>query len=408
MKILHVLYQSFPHITGSSTRSRDILCAQMSLGVSTVVVTSPFQNGEKDVDVLFGVKHYRTFNKRIDKPTSEKDSGFISRFWRFLRFPYFVIFLASVVRKEKPDILHAHATFFCGLSAFIVGALCRKPVVYEVRSLWEQRILEQNPSVLARLQVWIISWLEGLSMKCADHVVVISSHLFQVAVSNGVPPDRISVIGNAVNLTYIEKLKASSDYDKKPFRSGSAIVFGYIGGLSAIEGLDLLIEGFGRLSAMGKDYRLIVFGGGVVEGSLRALAKSKSLANVEFRGVISSDCIAEAYKQVDVIVNPRRRLPICEIVTPLKPLEAVAFDCLFLGSDVGGIKELITDGEDGFLFEADNLESLVQAILRIVDLTELELKEFKDRAYKRLVKFRDWEYNGDKYLQLYTKLLSKK
>ena len=65
MKVLHILYQSLPNISGSSIRSRDVLNNQIKIGLEPIVITSPFQNSKRDgdsVEKIDGVKYYRTFS----------------------------------------------------------------------------------------------------------------------------------------------------------------------------------------------------------------------------------------------------------------------------------------------------------------------------------------------------------
>ena len=135
MKILHILYQSLPQISGSSIRSRDILMSQQELGLGVMAITSPFQNGNKKKEQIDEITYIRTsINNR--NTISDNPKGFFKRFFRLLQIIPFSHKLKQIIVAEEPDVLHAHAMFFCGLPAIYFGWKYKKPVVYEVRSLW--------------------------------------------------------------------------------------------------------------------------------------------------------------------------------------------------------------------------------------------------------------------------------
>ncbi len=402
MKVLHVLYQSFPHITGSSTRSRDLLMAQKELKIKPVVITSPFQEGVKNIDVLYGIKHYRTFNPETDIPTSETDKGFRNRLKRIMRMPYFIRKIRQVVKIEKPDVIHAHATFFCGLSATFVGLIYKLPVIYEVRSLWEQRILEQNKSLKSKIQVNFISLLETWTMRFANHVVTINNHLKTEIVRRGIKDSKVTIVGNAVNFEMIDNEidLIVSNCSKEP----SEFVFGYVGGISAIEGLDILIKTFAKLKNNGYTNILMIYGDGVFMDELKQLKTALKVDNVYFKGKIAPELISTAYDSIDIIVNPRRNLHINNTVTPLKPLEAMAYGKVVLGSNVGGLREIIKNGENGLLFNADDEADLYRKIIQIIESSPNSFQELKTNAIEYVLKERNWLLNGRKYVELYEML----
>ena len=141
MKVLHILYQSLPNTSGSSIRSRDILSNQLKLGVQPVVITSPFQNASDNsssIEEIDGIKYYRTFSN-ASEIVSEGKSSFLLQIKKLLRIVNFSVQVYKVSKKEKVDLIHAHAMFFCAISGKIASLFLKKPMLYEVRSLWEER-----------------------------------------------------------------------------------------------------------------------------------------------------------------------------------------------------------------------------------------------------------------------------
>ena len=141
MKVLHILYQSLPNISGSSIRSRDILNNQLKIGIKPIVVTSPFQNpmiNGKSFEEIDGIKYYRTFSNN-NELVKENETSFFIKIKKFFRIISFSIKVYRIAKKEKIDVIHAHAMFFCAIAGKITSIILNKPLIYEVRSLWEER-----------------------------------------------------------------------------------------------------------------------------------------------------------------------------------------------------------------------------------------------------------------------------
>lgn len=358
MKVLHVVYQSLPNISGSSIRTRDIVMSQKEIGLTPIIVSSPFQNGVSNerVEYINRVKHYRTYNNNPDHLVSEERSSLIKRLKKALSIFSFYKEVNKIVREEKPNVLHAHATFFCGIVAVLIGAKNNIPVIYEIRSLWEEREKKFAKSIIERIQPKLITWLETFVMKRANLVVAINKNLEENLRSRSVR--NIAVVANAVNTSLIEPQEISSS-DK--------ISFGYIGSISPIEGLDLLLEVWNELEAQGYEHELHIYGTGSYFEQLSAMKEDLSLVSVKLHGAIAPSEVKYAFSKIDCIVNPRLKSKITDTVTPLKPLEAMAYGKLVLASDVGGMKELITDEMTGLFFKADSKEDLKRALIDIIN-----------------------------------------
>ena len=388
MKILHILYQSLPNISGSSIRSRDILKNQLKIGMQPIVITSPFQNPKtksKSFEEIDGIKYYRTFSNNKEL-VNENQSPFFIQIKKFFRIISFTISVYRIAKKEEIDVIHVHAMFFCVIAGKITSILLNKPLVYEVRSLWEERFKRINCSNY--LIFSFVTFLETICMFLADHIVVINQNLkIELQKRLILKKRKITVVENAVDLDRI--INANSNRHD--------LVFGYIGTLSPIEGLDLLIEAFNNLNLPNK---LLIFGVGIELENLKKL--SKGYNNIEFRGMLDSSEIFSAYNQIDIVVNPRKCSYLTNTVTPLKTLEAMAYKKLVLASDVGGMKELIKDSKTGILFKSESLNELEKALLNILEREDLN--DIIHNAYNFIRKQRNWCYNAKIYKKLYCEL----
>ena len=388
MKVLHILYQSLPNISGSSIRSRDILNNQLKIGVKPIVVTSPFQNPKtngKSFEEIDGIKYFRTFSNN-NELVKENESSFFIQIKKFFRIISFSIKVYRIAKKEKIDVIHAHAMFFCAIAGKITSIILNKPLIYEVRSLWEERF--KRTSFLNYLIFSFLTFLETFCMFLADHIVAINQNLKIELQSRLILKKRkITVVKNAVDLDRIITSK----------KIRNELVFGYIGTLSPIEGLDILIEAFNNLDLSNK---LLIFGDGIELENLKKLSTSNS--NIIFQGKISSSEILKAYNQIDIIVNPRKSSYLTNSVTPLKTIEAMAYKKLVIASDVGGMKELIKDDQTGILFKSGDLFELEKALLKVLERNDLN--SIVDNAYNYIYKQRNWYHNAKLYKKLYSEL----
>ena len=177
MKVLHILYQSLPNVSGSSIRSRDILNNQLKIGIKPIVITSPFQNPINQVDSveeINGIKYYRTFSNNHEL-VSEGKSSFFIQIKKFFRLIKFSLKVYEIAKKEEIDVIHAHAMFFCAIAGKMTSILLNKPFIYEVRSLWEERFKKNN--IFTYVIFSFITFLETFCMFFADHIIAINQEL---------------------------------------------------------------------------------------------------------------------------------------------------------------------------------------------------------------------------------------
>jgi glycosyltransferase involved in cell wall biosynthesis len=182
-------------------------------------------------------------------------------------------------------------------------------------------------------------------------------------------------------------------------------VIGYIGSFYDYEGLDDLIA---AMPLMQNDAHLLLVGGGPMEQALRAQSEASAAANrIHFVGRVPHDEVERYYSLVDILAYPRKKMRLTDLVTPLKPLEAMAQGKLVAASDVGGHKELIRNGDTGTLFAADNPASIAQAIDGLF-ANRAGWASMRDRARQFVDSERSWQKNIHRYEPVYQLLLGQK
>jgi len=183
-------------------------------------------------------------------------------------------------------------------------------------------------------------------------------------------------------------------------------VIGFAGSFYGYEGLDLLLDAAALLAPDRPSLRVLLVGGGPQEEALRSQAARLGIADrVVFTGRVAHTEVQHYYELVDVLAYPRRSMRLTEIVTPLKPLEAMAQGRMFVASDVGGHRELVRDGETGTLFRAGDVGALAGALRRVLDHRE-HWPAMRGAARRFVENERTWSRSVARYGDVYTKALA--
>ncbi|WP_321528167.1 TIGR04063 family PEP-CTERM/XrtA system glycosyltransferase [Sedimenticola selenatireducens] len=400
MKILHILDHSIPLHSGYTFRTRAILEQQRKLGWETAHVTSSKHIAEsQEKEEVDGLTFYRT-----------RPSG-----TRFSRLPLFnqvdVITslqkrLDEVIEIEKPDILHAHSPSLNGIAAIRSARSHRLPVVYECRAFWEDAAVDHGTSRENGLRYRVTRALETWVFKHADAVTTICHGLKRDIEERGVAPEKITVIPNAVDLEHFTQRPEADRTLIESLKLQGMKVIGFIGSFYAYEGLLLLVKAFHRILQQAPDTRLLLVGGGPDNDQMRRLVDDLGLeGKVIFTGRVPHDEVPRYYSLVDILVYPRLHMRLTDLVTPLKPLEAMAQGKLVLASDVGGHRELIRDGENGRLFRAGDEASLATAAIEMLANPQ-DSEQIRKMGLEYVKKERNWVVSVANYQAVYEQLLA--
>ena len=166
----------------------------------------------------------------------------------------------------------------------------------------------------------------------------------------------------------------------------------------------MLIKVFNQLHADGLTNELILYGDGIERKTLEFLALNNPL--IQFKGSFMPSQASQVYSNVDIVVNPRINNLLTNSVTPLKPLEAMAYKKLVIASDVGGMHELIKNEITGFLFKAESESALKKIIIEV--LRNKKINIIIDNAYNEILENRNWQLNSLKYTKIYNDLINEK
>jgi len=398
MRILHVLDHSLPLHSGYSFRTYAIVREQRRLGWETFHLTSPKQGAcaaaEETVD---GLHFFRT----------RFDPGALARVPVMAELALVratAYRLHEVAAQVRPHVLHAHSPVLNAIPALWVARRLQIPVVYEVRAFWEDAGVDHGTMREGGLRYRLSRALETSALRRVSHVTTICEGLKRDIVARGVPAERVTVIPNAVDIGAFKFGLPCDDALKGALGLTDKRVVGFIGSFYAYEGLDLLLKALPRVLAQMPDMRVLLVGGGPQEPALKALAAELGLADrVVFAGRVPHAEVQRYYSIVDLFAYPRHSMRLTDLVTPLKPLEAMAQGALVLASDVGGHKELIRDGETGILFRAGDATSLADAIVRVFALPE-RWPQLREQGRRFVERERSWSASVARYRPVFGRL----
>ncbi len=397
LRILHVLDHSLPLHSGYTFRTRAILKAQQAQGWAVAGVTSVRHSASgPPVEEVDGLTFYRTSPiKPAPSPLNE---------WREISA------LAASVRQVaadfKPDLIHAHSPVLTALGA-MRAAVPDVPLLYEIRAFWEDAAVGNGTGTEGSIKYRLTKAIETWAVRRADAVAVICNGLRSDLIGRGISADKIMVSPNGVDLELFGDPPPPDAALQSEHGLAGAEVIGFVGSYYDYEGLDDLIAAMPALVAARPSLRLLLVGGGPMEAALKAQAAASGQADrIIFIGRVPHEEVERYYSLIDILVYPRKKMRLTDLVTPLKPLEAMAQRRLVAASDIGGHRELINDGVTGTLFAPDSPQHLAKSVAEIFSHRE-SWPERRETARKYVEQDRNWSSNISRYEPVYRKLTGK-
>lgn len=398
MRILHILDHSLPLQSGYTFRTRAILKAEIARGWDVAAVTgarqAPGDRAPAPMEEIDGLRFWRT-PAPAPMPSPLGEVREIAAFARRI---------VEVAEEFRPDVLHAHSPVLDALAGLRAARRLDLPLLYEIRAFWEDAAVANGDTREGSARYRATRALESWAVRRADAVAVICQGLRGDLVKRGIPASKILVSPNGVDMAMFgAPLPADKALAAELGLAGREVI-GFIGSFYDYEGLDDLIAAMPMLVNMRPDLHLLLVGGGPMEAQLREQAGRLAVGDhIHFIGRVPHDQVERYYSLIDVLVYPRKRMRLTDLVTPLKPLEAMAQRRLVAASDVGGHRELIRSGETGTLFAPGDPRALARAVAALFD-DRAGWEARRDRARAYVERERNWAVNVARYETVYQKL----
>lgn len=393
IKPLHILDHSLPLHSGYTFRSRALIEGQRRLGWQPQMLTTPRHYAEgPDPETVDGLTFYRT--RKSGLPLIGEISATAKR-------------LDAVIEETKPDLLHAHSPVLNFAAAWGAARRHNLPLVYEIRAFWEDAAVGNGTGREGDLKYRLTYAAESWACRQADAVGAICKGLLGDLRTRGIDEAKLFEIPNAVDLAQFGDPLPRDAALAAELGLEDAEVIGFLGSFYDYEGLDILIAAMPRLVAARPKAHLLLVGGGPMEASLRAAASASPVGDrIRFVGRVPHSEVDRYYSLVDVLAYPRKAMRLTELVTPLKPLEAMAQEKLVAASNVGGHRELIEDGVTGTLFAADDPDATADALIGLLaDRSAWPARRAQAKAWVSAE--RNWDRSVAAYVPVYERLLSR-
>lgn len=399
MKILHILDHSIPLQSGYTFRTRNILRHQREIGWETCHVTSSKHIGDASEEDVDGLHFYRT-------PAVPSWKNRVPGLGQLNVVDSLAARLEDVIEREKPDVLHAHSPALNGLAMLKANRRFKLPTVYECRAFWEDAAVDHGTSREWGPRYRLTRALESRVFRQVDAVTTICDGLRQDIVARGIAEEKIGVIPNAVDVAHFDFKRPADEALRERLGLKGKHVIGFIGSFYAYEGLTDLVQALSELVLFDVNVRLLLVGGGPEESKVADLVSDLNLGKyVVMTGRVPHNTVQDYYGLVDVLVYPRQKMRLTELVTPLKPLEAMAQGKLVMASDVGGHRELIEQGKNGFLFRADDVDNLVVELGMLFRQRE-SWPRIQQNGRQFVESVRNWKNSVAMYRETYERLLA--
>jgi len=367
LRVLHVLDHSLPLHSGYAFRTAAILQFERKRGIDPYAVTlskheESWKKPAAPVESIGGFRYFRSGFVRPSRIPLRTETQLMSVLGRRIR---------EIASVDPPDLIHAHSPVLCAIPAIREARRLGIPVVYEVRAFWEDAAVDHGTDTRGSLRYRAVRAAETWACRQADRVVVICDGMKRELVSRGIPEGKIDISWNGIDPALYQNAEPDLEFARSQGLEGKRVL-GFLGSFYGYEGLDLLVSAMGILTQRRANLALLLVGGGPMEERLREQVKREGLeGSVIFPGRLPKERVASIYALVDILVYPRYSTRLTELVTPLKPLEAMAMGKPLVASDIGGHRELIQQNRTGFLFAPGSVPALAEAIETVLDDDEL-------------------------------------
>ena len=421
-RVLHVAATSVPFTNGYTMRLRSVLQQQRDRGLQPTVITSPFYPGRLDPPGpgrFDGVPHRRSRHpaetggggawgaavrglRRLQRSGRALGPAAIVLEERLL-LRRFAAQIEAAAREEGAELIHAHTPYRCGLPSLQVARRLRVPCVYEVRGIWEDTAVADGNLAPGGAGYRYVRGREDVALRGADAVVAICESLAEEARRRGADPNRTFVAPNGADLERLDGATSLARRDAAALRAElpPGDVVGYVGSVRPLEGVDELVAAVAAPRAAGRQAVGLVVGDGPSLPALREQARRLGVADaVAFPGRVPPADVGAFYDLIDVFVVSRRSSRVTDLVTPIKPLEAMGRGKAVVMSDLPALRELGQQADAARFYRAGSVPDLVTAAARLLD-DPAARAELGARARAWVAHERSWSRSLDATLVAY-------
>lgn len=338
-----VIERYFPIWGGAENQLRQLCPKLFDAGCEITIMTRRWSKNMPHTETIDGV-----LVKRVGLPIEGRIGAAcfaLTLLWRLLR------------QRRKLDVIHSHGAAALGAVCSLAARLSGSRNMAKIATAG--RIPELRRSLAGRLLLFLF--------KRSDAVVCLSREIYDELTAIGIAPDRIACIPNPVDAARFKPAPADARARWRRARGfgESDLVVVFAGRLVARKGPDVLLDAWRPVAERFPSARLLILGSGSgqpdsIEDGLHETVARRRIRGVVFEGAVREP---EAYLAVaDIFVLPSFREG-----APNALLEAMAAGLATVSSRIGGVEDLVADGETGLMFPAGDTHALTEALSGLME-----------------------------------------
>jgi glycosyltransferase involved in cell wall biosynthesis len=409
VRVFHVLATGPPATSGYSLRSVFQLLAQKRIGLEVAACLAPKHSidlygrwGSPPEDVLerdgvqffpFDPKPYSFLNRlrarMVAAPLVTGSRIYWSQIQRLYR--------AHAEKLEgmlpfRPDCIVVHSPALLTGFGFDLAKRLGVPAVFDIHGVIEETTAHNRGARYRNSRQYrIMRDADTEAAKRSAHCFVICESLRAEYKERGISPVKMTVVPNAVDRDLFETVPERDQALAQRLGLCGAEVLGSITSMVDYEGLGLILKAVKILRGGGRNAKGLIVGDGKPRSDLSALARRLGVEDhVVFTGRVPHADIPRHIVLMDVFATPRVKCRVCELVTPLKPFEAMALGVPIIVSDLPALREIVGNGERGALFPAGDAQALADRFAGWMDSPE-EARRIGAQARAWVLRERTWD-----------------
>ena len=373
-RICYVLHNSLPYSSGGyAIRSQGVAEGLRNAGYEVVALTRPGfpvdtvptlrAENVPPFEAVGGVTYVRTLDPLRNKLSSRD----------------YILYAADAIeaqiREFRPEIVVAASAYLSGLPTLIAARRLGVPFAYEVRGFWEITRVSRSNDMLKNPQFETERILETAVANHAVQVFTLTEGMRDELVQRGVPEAKIALFPNSCDPEKFAPRPRDPELAQLLRIPEHVPVIGYAGTFVDYEGLEDLAKACGLLKERGVEFRLLLVGNenpsgessGSIAKRIDVIARKSGFSDwLIMPGRVPHDDVGRYYSLMDICPFPRKPLQVCELVSPMKPLEALAMEKAVVVSSVRALSEMIRDGETGLVFRKGDVKDLADVLERLI------------------------------------------
>lgn len=396
-RLIYLLHHSLPYLSnGYATRGHGMATGMKMADLDLVCITRPgFPLDVKKLDLTLapptdtidGLLYHHLPEPRWTGPGRSKT--YITDAAQVIE---------AQIRQHRPQAIMAASNYIAALPALIAAKRCGIPMAYEVRGFWEITNASRDPATESSMTHQLKIRLDAKLAAMADQVFTLSQTMKGELIRRKVPADKIALLPNACDPDLFRPRPRDAALAARHNLPADVPVIGYIGSFVDYEGLDDLTRACAQLRREGHSFRLVLVGAsdGAMHERITRIAEAEALGDwLILPGRVPHDQVEAWYSLIDIAPFPRKPVPVTELVTPLKPLEAMAMEKAVVMSSVAAMTEMVEHGVTGLVFQKGSAQALARVLARLI--AEPDLRQSLGQQARAFVRAeRTWAKMGER------------